>query len=229
MKSRLSLSGVLILFTFFSYAQSSGEIIGKLTDSLTNQPIPFAGVSLERDGEIIMQSETENNGAFYFKPVRPGNYELKITSVGYQGITLVDVYVHGVGITYLNLSMTATSYEIPPIIVTWKDERDIINEIPHISGEDLKNSGSRDAGQMAVKTVPTVYNPDGGDKGGIYIAGSRADATLYVIDGIRVEGSTYLPKSSIEEIVVYTFGIPAKYGDVTGGVIEITTKSVGVY
>ena len=50
-------------------------------------------------------------------------------------------------------------------------------------------------------------------------------ARCYSVRGgwYRVIGSTYVPKSAIANITVYTGGIPANYGDFTGGVIEITT------
>lgn len=77
------------------------------------------------------------------------------------------------------------------------------------------------------KNTPGVYQSE--SSGGLYINGSREDATLYVIDGVRVIGSMYLPMNSIREINVITGGIPANYGDVMGGVVEIFTKSSGVY
>ena len=48
--------------------------------------------------------------------------------------------------------------------------------------------------------------------------------TFYYIDGIKVRGSTSLPKSAIEEVSVMTGGVPANYGDATGGIISITTR-----
>lgn len=56
------------------------------------------------------------------------------------------------------------------------------------------------------------------------IRGSRAEATEYFIDGIRVRGSTNLPNAAIEQTTVITGGIPAQYGDATGGIINITTR-----
>lgn len=59
---------------------------------------------------------------------------------------------------------------------------------------------------------------------GVSIRGAREENTFYFIDGIKVRGSTNLPKAAIEEVQVMTGGIPASYGDVTGGVIAITTR-----
>ena len=44
------------------------------------------------------------------------------------------------------------------------------------------------------------------------------------IDGIKVRGSSNLPKGALEEVQVITGGLPANYGDVTGGIISITTR-----
>ncbi|MBC8047048.1 MAG: carboxypeptidase regulatory-like domain-containing protein [Fimbriimonadaceae bacterium] len=231
MKPKIIIS---ILFFFFSsivFAQNSGEIIGKLIDSVTLEPLIGAGISLEQNGKVIMQLPSEDNGAFYFKPLAPGSYTIKISTLGYRPMEIQNVYVSNTDITYLDLKMNSTSFIFDkPFVVNWIDERTIINKIPIIDQKKIKESPDRGFIEIVVKNVPAVYNQDGGDEGGIYIAGSRADATLYVIDGVRVDGSAFVPKSAILEIAVYTAGIPAKYGDVTGGVIEITTKSIaGIY
>ena len=54
--------------------------------------------------------------------------------------------------------------------------------------------------------------------------GSRSNATTYYVDGIKVVGNSNVPTSAIEQITVVTGGLPAKYGDATGGIISITTK-----
>ena len=68
-----------------------------------------------------------------------------------------------------------------------------------------------------------VYHEDGSDE--LHFQGSRSDATQIQVDGIRLQGPIDLPKTAIQEISVYSGGVPAKYGDCTGGIIVITTKS----
>ena len=41
--------------------------------------------------------------------------------------------------------------------------------------------------------------------------------------------SNNLPKSAIEEVQVITGGLPASYGDATGGIVSITTRGPSVY
>ncbi|MEM9991432.1 MAG: TonB-dependent receptor, partial [Bacteroidota bacterium] len=62
------------------------------------------------------------------------------------------------------------------------------------------------------------------DEGGaIAVRGSRSNATDFYIDGMLVIG-TLIPESEIDQLQIVTGGIEAQYGDVTGGIISITTK-----
>ncbi len=46
------------------------------------------------------------------------------------------------------------------------------------------------------------------------------------IDGVKQDDNLRgVPGSSIGSLTVYVGGVPAKYGDVTGGVVVIETKS----
>ena len=65
-----------------------------------------------------------------------------------------------------------------------------------------------------------IYQQDVG--GALNVRGSRSDATAYYVDGIKTAYSP--PQAGIEQITTITGGIPAQYGDATGGIINITTR-----
>ncbi len=56
----------------------------------------------------------------------------------------------------------------------------------------------------------------------VNVRGARTDGNSYYVDGVRVRGID-VPKSMIGTTYIITGGIPANYGDVTGGVISVTT------
>jgi len=58
----------------------------------------------------------------------------------------------------------------------------------------------------------------------INVVGQRDDANTYIVDGVKMRGNLGLPQSSIAQLEVITGGLPARYGDATGAVINITTK-----
>lgn len=59
----------------------------------------------------------------------------------------------------------------------------------------------------------------------IVIRGARPGDMLYLIDGIKAREIGSVPSTAIGRINVYTGGIPAKYGDTTGGVVVMETQS----
>ena len=90
-----------------------------------------------------------------------------------------------------------------------------------VTREDIARLPVRSASGVA-STVGGVNSDEG--SGAISVRGSRSDGTYFYIDGIKVRGSSSLPKSAIEEVQVITGGLPANYGDATGGIISVTTR-----
>lgn len=56
----------------------------------------------------------------------------------------------------------------------------------------------------------------------VNVRGGRTDGNSYYVDGVRVRGID-VPNSMVNSTQIITGGIPANYGDVTGGVISVTT------
>ncbi len=92
-----------------------------------------------------------------------------------------------------------------------------------VSLEDLEVMQARSAVEWAgsVGGVNVVES-----SGNMHIRGSRSDASTYYLDGIRIRNDQGIPKAYISEVRVISGGIPANYGDVTGGVVDIRSKPV---
>ena len=93
-----------------------------------------------------------------------------------------------------------------------------------VTREDIAKMPGRSAASIATSVAGA--STAGTTDGEISIRGSRGENTYYYIDGVKVPAGagTGLPKSAIEEVQVITGGVPANYGDVTGGLINITTR-----
>ena len=90
------------------------------------------------------------------------------------------------------------------------------------SGE-IHSRAATDVNSIA-STIPGVYSSDVG--GGLNIKGARQDATVYFVDGQKVtadQGLGSIPIGMVDQVTVITGGTPAKYGDVTGGIVEVNT------
>ena len=76
---------VLCLLGLSAYAQNSADIKGVLVDETNGEPIPFATVSLTRDGQTrpAKYSLTNDKGAFTLETVRNGSYTIRAELLGY--------------------------------------------------------------------------------------------------------------------------------------------------
>ena len=91
-----------------------------------------------------------------------------------------------------------------------------------ITSDQIEKLATRNTNDMIATAAGTYQSRKGGD---INIAGARANGTLYIVDGIQMRGTAgNLAPGSIDQISVTTSGIPAKFGDASGGVVSITTK-----
>lgn len=206
--------------------QGTGSLRGKITDNKSGEPLPFVNVVLERGGQQVTGAASDFNGAYDIKPIDPGTYDVVVTYVGYQPYKQVGVVVSANRITFLDLKLTqgielkefeVVQYTVPLI------DRDGGASGGTVTREDIAKMPGRSAASIATTVAGTS---DAGTGGGISIRGARAENTYYYIDGVKVPAGagTGLPKSAIEEVQVITGGVPANYGDVTGGLINITTR-----
>ncbi len=90
------------------------------------------------------------------------------------------------------------------------------------SQEEIRNMPNRSPSSFA-NTVGGVQSFSDAD--GLHVRGARSDATNYYIDGVRVRSMPQIPQTSMREVTVYTGGVPASYGDFTGGIITVESKS----
>ena len=92
-----------------------------------------------------------------------------------------------------------------------------------ITREDISRMPIRSAHKVASIVSGVNLNESNGE---LNILGARGEANYYFIDGVKVRGSSNLPKSYIGNVTVYNGSIPANYGDVTGGVISIESRAI---
>ncbi len=227
MLKKLALLASVFFTVSLAIAQSGGTVKGKIIDKENNEPLPFASVVLKKGGSQIAGVTTDFDGKFSFPALTPGKYDLEATYVGYQPIKVAGVVVTAGKITFVpdikassgaeNLDeFVVIEYEVPLI------SKDQTSSGGTVTAEDIKKMPGRSAAAIAA-TVGGVYSQDDGSTD-LNMRGARSGGTDMYIDGIKVRGSQNLPKSAIEQVTVITGGVPAQFGDLTGGIISITTK-----
>lgn len=225
LRKLLSFTTAFIVATGFAALAQSGEIKGKVLDKTTKEPLPFANVVVEMNGAQAGGAQTDFDGNFTIKPLTPGRYDLKASFVGYNPISVTGVLVSADKITFQDLAMGKGAIDITAIdVVSYKNpiiDKGNPSTQTTVTQEEIKVAPTRDVKSVAATTAGVFQRDEGDD---VNVRGSRTDATDYYIDGIKVRGSTSLPQSGVEQITVVTGGVPAQYGDATGGIINITTR-----
>jgi hypothetical protein len=216
-----------ILFAGFAFAQTgNGSIKGTIKDKESGEPLPFVKVVVMQNGQQRGFASTDFDGKFLISSLPPGEYDVEARFVGYQPIRQEGVVVNSDKYTILNNMEMGNSAEMLDVVEVIYYEVPLIDKDGGASGatvtrEDISKMPTRSATGIA-QTVGGVYSSEGG--GGLSIRGTRSEDSYYFIDGIKVRGSSALPKSAIQEVTVVTGGVPANYGDLTGGIISITTR-----
>jgi outer membrane receptor protein involved in Fe transport len=223
MLRKLLIATVATLLTLGLYAQS-GTLSGTVKDAATGEPIPFANVSIEENGNIVTGGMTDFDGKYSIKPIPAGRYTVKASYVGYATLQYNNVQVTAGKIAFQDFALNASAeilqeveireYKVPLIA---KDQTESGGTV---TSEDIAKMPGRSASSVAT-TVGGVYS-ENGEVGSI--RGARSEGTVYYVDGVKVRGSSSVPKSAIEQVTVITGGLAAKYGDATGGIISVTTK-----
>ncbi len=208
-------------------AQNFGAIQGRLFDE-RKESIPFTEITAVQ-GENRFHTQSDEDGRFILKPLPPGAYDVRVVALNVDR-TFEAVIVSPDNITRMGDLVLNASKVIGDVVVErgrWMPKLiDVDNpSVAKLFHTDFKrNPDRKNPVEMISSSVPGVYKSPNGD--GLFFRGSRSENMCYFVDGVKLGASlSGVPPDAINSISVYTGGLPAKYGDVTGGVVAIETKS----
>jgi len=215
---------IISLLLIASVGFSQTAVAGKIIDGDTKEELIGANIVFKKNGNFITGTSTDFNGDYKVN-IDPGTYDVSTTYLGLNEKLIKGVVVKAGQTTSLPIEMggdggivlglvTITEYKVPLI------DKDNTTSGGTITSKEIRNLPTKNISALASTTAGLSQVDEGG---AVTVRGSRADAVDYYIDGMRVSGSL-IPESEIEQLQVITGGIAAKYGDVTGGIISITTK-----
>ncbi len=211
-----------------AFGQDLGEIRGRVMDP-EGKPLFMANVYTTVAGEMV-GTTTDLDGKFLLKPLPPGKNGLKISFTGFKTKELSGVEVTPGRATYVGDQRMVYIDAMGEVeIIAYKRKLIDIDDPSRMSilASEFEDDPTRkDPVQFLSKNFPGVTAAPNGD--GLYFRGSRTENTVSFIDGVKISGGVpRVPPSAISSVSVYTGGLPARYGDVTGGVIVIETKTYG--
>ncbi len=214
-----------VLSCMFAYAQSE-EINGVVIDSVSGESVPGAIVMVYNGNTLITGTATDFAGLYSIKPIEPGEYRVLVVHQSYDTIEMTKVKVRQDAIVTLDFKAVENAqlmkehpvygYRNPMV------DKGIVSTGGYIDAQTLKDMPVATVSQ-ALAVMPAIYVQD--DNSDLQVKGSREGTTAFYLDGVKMDGPINVPINGVQDIKVITGGIPAKYGDVSGGVVLITTKS----
>jgi hypothetical protein len=225
MKAISKILALIITLCLAKINFASGEIRGKITDEQGN-PAIGAIIKILAANHEITGTASDWEGKYSIKPIEPGVYDLIIQFPQYKIQKIENVIVRNEDVAYVDAELKP--YGLDSMIEVKGYTKPTID----VSVVDMQSIDAQEMSRMAVdrgdiksalvnKSSDVYQDPNDGL---LYVRGARKDATEYLIDGERVIGSMEVPATSIQSAAIITGGLPAQYGDLTGGLVIITTK-----
>ena len=216
---------------------NNGAIAGCLVNSAGNS-VPDAEIRIENTNIGIISDE---DGCFIIDPLSPGNYDLIITH-----ITFTDVFIPGISVTtgdtvYLdNITMETRIDELKPVVVTASryNESEFESPLPLncVSSKKILNREAKTAAEALREERGIFIQKTNHGGGSAIIRGMSSNQILLLVDGIRLNNSTYrlgnhqylttVDQNTLGQIEILHGPASVLYGsDALGGVINLRTNS----
>ena len=214
----------------------TGNVVGSVVDS-SGARLP--GVALTLKSASIMGSQeaiTSETGDFRFPALPPGTYVVTAVLAGFDSVERTGVIVSVGGTTRLELTLqvaalaeSVTVSAASPVVdvdsarVSTNFTQQALQEIPL----------ERDF-YAVLKATPGVVNDSVTYRATSSISGAGVRNTGYAMDGVNVTdpsaayvGVRHFNFDTLDEVEIITGSMPAEIGSVSGGFVNIVTKSGG--
>lgn len=217
---------MMVLLASASFGQGAlGDVIGTIIQYKTHEPVVDARVFII-DQDKRYNAKSDLDGRFRISAIPPGKYQLLVCK---NGDTLrskiVDVPMDGFADAG-EIEYTNNILEMPTIVISKADQGITIEKgflpIPKLTAKEITTS----AVKFSIKDLAVSMTSDVKmtDDGSLVFRGARKGDMIYYVDGMKVVGELSLPSTSIYQMMVYSGGLPAQFGDTMGGVVAIESK-----
>jgi hypothetical protein len=207
------------------FAGTTGGIVGRVADSVSQAPIAGAVVTATSPTQTATTT-TDADGSYRFLTLVPDTYTLQFSAAGYDQISQPGITVLADQRQSLNVSLVKTLKTIAKVtsraagnLVKAGTGSDVysVNATQASAATGLAGAGTLSNAYGAIASVPGV-SLSGGESGWfqeVHIRGGDIDQVGYELDGIPVNRvydnapQTMLSSLGQQELQVYTGGTPA--------------------
>ena len=227
---------VLLISGITTSVHSQSSIQGILTDLPTGQPLEGVNILLEStdDAGLTRGAASDRNGYYRITNIRPGEYRLTISYIGYA--THVDTLNFTAGRQLnINKSLEPDDEQLDEVVVALEGgvtRREVGHQ--RLTAADLRRvptpAGSGDLASY-LQTLPGVVSV--GDRGGqLFIRGGTPSENMVLIDGAMIYQPFHIvgffspfPEDLVADVDFYAGGFGPKYNDRISSVMDVRMRN----
>lgn len=243
MKRLLSITALIICFSFTVSAQLTQTIRGTVTDKETNSELIGATIIL-LNSEPVLGATTDVDGKFRIINVPVGRHTIKITYTGYKEVVVPDVIVNSAKEVVMNITMEEDVVEASEVVVTAKsDPGKTNNELVTVSGRSFTidqtqryAGGLGDPSRMA-NNFAGVAGGGNDQRNDIVIRGNSPLGLLWRLEGVDIPNPNHfgnqganggpvsiLNNNTLSNSDFITGAFPTEYGNSLSGVFDLKMR-----
>ena len=208
-------------------AEQTGSVVGNIEDI---NGAPVSGIRVRVSGENLIGGVREvltgADGSFRFLSLPPGDYTVEATGTGFATVRQTLHVGIGERADLTLLAEVKTSEQVIHVRAKPLVDTNKVQSGASLSAKFLEEVPSGRSYQDTARFLPGVV---GG--GNPTINGGSSYSNQYLVDGVNTTDPTTNTFSmnfnfdAIEELEIITGGFSPEYGNVSGGVINVVTKS----
>ena len=227
---------LLISISIHAFPQN-GKIAGTITNSINNEPVPFATVVL---AGTSYGAVSDDLGNYSIEGIEPGLYNIECTFIGFKKVAIPEVQVTNAKPVFINIQMQEDLNVLDAIEVK-APVSDKTEESPlslrTIGANEIQRNpgGGRDISKV-IQTLPGVtYTPS--FRNDIIIRGGAPNENRFYLDDVEVpninhfatQGSSGGPVGLINvdfirEVEFYAGAFPVNYGNALSSVMSFQQR-----
>lgn len=242
MQKLFTIIAVILSISLFRSANpqtndATGSISGKIIDAITGEPVIGANIIIEG---TMLGSATDLDGHFSIRRVPPAIYNIIISYISYQKLTIKDVVVNSGSDTKLNAALNPESIELGQEVIVVGEasnqyEGALLNQrkksvqiLDGISAELIKRTTDSNTAET-LRRVPGITLVDGKF---IFVRGVSERYSGALLNNSPLASTEpdkkdfafdLIPSSLIENTMVIKSFTPDEPGDFAGGLVKVNT------
>lgn len=236
-------AALLLLAAMPSIAQISQTVRGQVVDATTQSPVPKATVMLSGSNQ---QTLTDLQGNFTIEEVKPGRYELTVSSVGFTTKKIAELLVQSGKELIVNVDLAPATTELQEAVVTAASPNlsGALTSMNEITIEQVMRYPATfmDPARLAQSFAGVAVNND--QANGISVRGNNPNTLQWRLEGVEIVnpnhtsnagtfgdlptaaggGVNILSAQLLGNMNFLTGAFPAEYGNVLGGVMDMRLR-----